>query len=51
MDTVGMENLSSAAAQGEQASEPHHADGYIFTAPESGRGALRRRSLVREHGR
>ena len=31
METVGMENLSSAAAQGEQASEPHHADGYIFT--------------------
>ena len=31
MDTVGMDNLSSAAAQGEQASKPHHADGYIFT--------------------
>ena len=33
-DTVGMENLSSAAAQGEQASEPHHADGYIFTGTD-----------------
>ena len=26
-----MDNLSSAAAQGEQAYEPHHADGYNFT--------------------
>ena len=34
MDTVGMENLSSAAAQGEQASEPHHADGYNFTGAD-----------------
>ena len=34
MDTVGMDNLSSAAAQGEQASEPHHADGYIFTGTD-----------------
>ena len=25
-----MENLSSAAAQGEQAFEPHHANGYNF---------------------
>ena len=32
MDSVGMEiNLSSAAAQGEQVYEPHHADGYNFT--------------------
>ena len=30
MDSVGMDNLSSAAAQGEQAYEPHHADGYNF---------------------
>ena len=34
MDTVGMENLSSAAAQGEQAFEPHHADGYTFTGTD-----------------
>ena len=34
MDTVGIENLSSAAAQGEQASEPHHADGYNFTGAD-----------------
>ena len=34
MDTVGMENLSSAAAQGEQASEPHHANGYNFTGAD-----------------
>ena len=33
-DTVGMDKLSSAAAQGEQASEPHHADGYIFTGTD-----------------
>ena len=26
-----MENLSSAAAQGEQAFDPHHANGYNFT--------------------
>ena len=31
METVGMENLSSAAAQGEQAFDPHHANGYNFT--------------------
>ena len=31
MDSVGMDTLSSAAAQGEQAYEPHHADGYNFT--------------------
>ena len=36
MDTVGMamDRLPSAAAQGEQASEPHHADGYIFTGTD-----------------
>ena len=34
MDTVGMENLSSAAAQGEQAFEPHHANGYNFTGAD-----------------
>ena len=32
--TVGMDKLPSAAAQGEQASEPHHADGYIFTGTD-----------------
>ena len=31
METVGMENLSSAAAQGEQAFDPHNANGYNFT--------------------
>ena len=35
MDAVGMDKLSLAAAQGEQASEPHHADGYIFTGLDS----------------
>ena len=34
MDTVGMDNLSSAAAQGEQVYEPHHADGYNFTGAD-----------------
>ena len=35
MDSVGMEiNLSSAAAQGEQVYEPHHADGYNFTGAD-----------------
>ena len=34
METVGMENLSSAAAQGEQAFEPHHANGYNFTGAD-----------------
>ena len=34
MDTVGMGNLSSAAAQGEQAFEPHHANGYNFTGAD-----------------
>ena len=35
MDSVGMDNLSSAAAEGEQAYEPHHADGYInFTGAD-----------------
>ena len=31
---VILDKPSSAAAQGEQASEPHHADGYIFTGPD-----------------
>jgi len=30
-ETLGMDDPSSVAAQGEQASEPHHADGSIFT--------------------
>ena len=34
MDSVGMDTLSSAAAQGEQAYEPHHADGYNFTGAD-----------------
>ena len=34
METVGMENLSSAAAQGEQAFDPHHANGYNFTGAD-----------------
>ena len=29
-----MENLSSAAAQGEQAFDPHHANGYNFTGAD-----------------
>ena len=29
-----MDTLSSAAAQGEQAYEPHHADGYNFTGAD-----------------
>ena len=32
MDAVGMDRLSLAAAQGEQGSEPHHADGDGYTA-------------------
>ena len=34
---MAMDRLPSAApaAQGEQASEPHHADGYIFTGLDS----------------
>ena len=34
MDPIGMDTLSSAAAQGEQASEPHHANGYNFTGAD-----------------
>ena len=49
MDTVGMENLSSAAAQGEQASEPHHADGYIFIGPDP--SVQTPEDAVRQHSR
>ena len=31
METFGMGDPSSAAAQGEQAFDPHHANGYNFT--------------------
>ena len=46
---VILDKPSSAAAQGEQASEPHHADGYIFTGPDP--SVQTPEDAVRQHSR